>query len=255
MTTVKEVLDEGPGVTLIDRLSIQEYSRPVATAVYWVLGSLLGRPVAQNWEGLMLYDVRNTGKTHGDGVRGSVTNVELFYHTDNSYGLMPPQYIGLLCLQTAKTGGESRLINWAEVLKRLQAEKPHLVDRGFHNFLFERQKEHAPGAPAVLSKPVFKSNGKDINVCYSSRLMRTGYRMAEQDLDDAGKEFLDVVDEIISRNDIQLKMYIEQGQIQFINNARIGHSRSEFADYDEPERMRHLVRLWFREHGNTNYDG
>lgn len=255
MKKVKSVLDDGPGVALLDKLPINDYGRPTSTAIYWLLGSLMGRPVAQSWAGLMLYDVRNTGKTHGNGVRGSVTNVEIYYHTDNSYGLMPPQYIGLLCLQTAMEGGDSRLISWAEAYNRLLAEKPHLVERGFEHFLFDRQREHAPEAPKVLSKPVFGSNGKDIRVCYSSRLMRTGYKMAEQELDAAGTEFLDSLDAIINGEGMQFKMYLEQGQIQFINNVRIGHARGGFTDHEDPDRMRHLIRLWFREHGGTGYDG
>ena len=34
-----------------------------------------------------------------------------------------------------------------------------------------------------------------------------------------------------------------------------GHYRSAFEDYDEPERKRHLYRLWHREHGSSSYDG
>ncbi len=34
-----------------------------------------------------------------------------------------------------------------------------------------------------------------------------------------------------------------------------GHYRSAFEDFDEPERKRHLYRLWHRETGSTSYDG
>lgn len=255
MLRAKRFLDDGPGIAVIDRLPIEQYGKEAATGIYWLLGSLLGRPVAQNWEGLMLYDVRNSGKKHGNGVRGSVTNVELFYHTDNSYGLMPPQYIGLLCLETAKEGGESRLISWVEVFNRLKDVRPDLIKRGFDNFLFDRQKEHAPNLPAVISKPAFTIDDQNISVCYSSRLMRDGYKMAEKELDKSGQEFLDTVDSIINNNELQFKMYIERGQIQIINNSKIGHARSGFEDYEDPNLWRHLVRLWFREFGETSYDG
>lgn len=255
MRVAKEALDNGPGIAVIDRLPIDRYGKEATTAIYWLMGSLLGRPVAQNWDGLMLYDVRNTGKKHGNGVRGSVTNVELYYHTDNSYGLMPPQYIGLLCLETAKTGGESRLMSWVEVYNKLKSKRPDLIARGFEPFLFDRQKEHAPDAPRVISKPAFTLEDGNVSVCYSSRLMRNGYEMAGKEIDQAGKEFLDTVDEIITQENIQFKMYIDRGQIQIINNSKIGHARSGFEDYDDPDRWRHLVRLWFREYGSTNYEG
>lgn len=255
MASVKMALDNGPGVAVIDRLPVERYGREVSTAVYWILGSLLGRPVAQSWAGLMLYDVKDSGKTHGNGVRGSVTNVELYFHTDNSYGKTPPQYIGLLCLQTARSGGESRLVSWGAVYNTLLREHPELVSRGFEAFLFDRQKEHAPDASMVLSKPSFRYESGQLSVCYSARLMRTGYRMAEELLDEEGGRFLDRVDAILKREDVQLGMHIERGQIQFINNAVIGHSRTAFTDNEDPERKRHLVRMWFREHGRISYDG
>lgn len=255
MASVKAGLDNGPGVAVIDRLPVERYGREASKAVYWILGSLLGRPVAQSWAGLMLYDVKDSGKTHGNGVRGSVTNVELYFHTDNSYGKTPPQYIGLLCLQTARSGGESKLVSWGAVYNTLLRENPELVSRGFEAFLFDRQKEHAPDASMVLSKPSFRYESGRLSVCYSARLMRTGYRMAEEPLDEQGSRFLDTVGAILKRENVQLGMHIERGQMQFINNAVIGHSRTAFTDDEDPERRRHLVRMWFREHGRISYDG
>jgi hypothetical protein len=35
----------------------------------------------------------------------------------------------------------------------------------------------------------------------------------------------------------------------FVNNRWLLHNRTAFADHPEPERRRHLVRLWLRRHG------
>jgi hypothetical protein len=48
---------------------------------------------------------------------------------------------------------------------------------------------------------------------------------------------------------------IERGQIQYLSNTDTAHFRSEFLDADEPERKRHLVRLWYRNEGRPFYDG
>ena len=37
--------------------------------------------------------------------------------------------------------------------------------------------------------------------------------------------------------------------IQFLNNRVVLHARTEFVDFDEPERKRHLLRLWLTAHG------
>ena len=39
-------------------------------------------------------------------------------------------------------------------------------------------------------------------------------------------------------------MDFRAGDIQWLKNAAILHSRTEFEDHAEPERKRHLLRLW-----------
>ena len=45
------------------------------------------------------------------------------------------------------------------------------------------------------------------------------------------------------------------GQIQILNNRRIGHRRTAFVDWPEPEKKRHLIRLWLRDHGSSSFLG
>ncbi len=40
------------------------------------------------------------------------------------------------------------------------------------------------------------------------------------------------------------RMQLEQGDMQLVNNYVIVHSRTPFEDFDEPDRKRHLLRLW-----------
>lgn len=39
-------------------------------------------------------------------------------------------------------------------------------------------------------------------------------------------------------------MHLQPGEIQFINNYVVLHCRTGFEDHLEPERRRHLLRLW-----------
>ena len=86
MARVRAILRDGIGVALLDRLPLDGLTREQAIAAYWVLGQLIATPVAQKWDGTMIYDVTDTGRQYGYGVRGSWTNVELSFHTDNSFG-------------------------------------------------------------------------------------------------------------------------------------------------------------------------
>ena len=43
--------------------------------------------------------------------------------------------------------------------------------------------------------------------------------------------------------------------MQFVDNRVLGHARTQFEDHPEPDRRRHLVRLWLRDHGSRAYPG
>src|SRR5262245_55057190 len=85
MREVKRSLDDGPGFAIVDRLPVERWSENGARAVWWLLASLVARPVAQKWDGTSIYDVRDLGRPPGNGVRPDVTNVEQNLHTDHSY--------------------------------------------------------------------------------------------------------------------------------------------------------------------------
>ncbi|MEH6478213.1 MAG: hypothetical protein V7727_21140, partial [Sneathiella sp.] len=60
MQTVKAELDRGCGFALIDRLPLDGIPAEVATSIYWILMVLIGRPVAQKWDGKMVYGVADS---------------------------------------------------------------------------------------------------------------------------------------------------------------------------------------------------
>ena len=57
-------------------------------------------------------------------------------------------------------------------------------------------------------------------------------------------EVMDLIDEIIRDSDLVLPMSFEPGDIQILHNHQILHSRNDFENWPEPERQRHLLRLW-----------
>src|SRR3989442_9083249 len=127
MAEVGRVLRDGIGLAVVDRIPVERYTEEECSAVGWLLASLLGRPVAQKWNGAMLYDVRDTGKPLEYGVRRSVTNRELLFHTDAPWLDRPPELVGLLCLQAAQAGGASRFLSLVTVHDRLRPRHPELL--------------------------------------------------------------------------------------------------------------------------------
>jgi hypothetical protein len=43
--------------------------------------------------------------------------------------------------------------------------------------------------------------------------------------------------------------------MQLIDNRALGHKRTGFRDWPEPERKRLLIRLWLRDDGSRAYNG
>ena len=98
---IKNTIDNGLGFAVADRLPVDEYPPEVLARVFYILGQIIGQPVSQKHAGQMIYDIRDSGATFGYGVRGSVTNVELNFHTDNAFGQVTPEYVGLFCKHPA----------------------------------------------------------------------------------------------------------------------------------------------------------
>src|SRR2546421_6061081 len=108
MGQVREKLRAGIGLAVLDRVPVERYTLEENQALAWLLGSLVGRLVAQKWNGTMLYDVRDTGQALEYGVRRSVTNLDLTFHTDAPWLDLPPELVELYCINPASDGGGGR---------------------------------------------------------------------------------------------------------------------------------------------------
>lgn len=255
MVRAKNLLEKGTGFVLIDRLPLDDYSIDEAKALYWVLAQLIARPVAQSWDGKMIYDVRDLGRPPGNGVRPDITNAEQSFHTDNSYNLCPPDYVALLCLNPAMEGGISRIVSFATAHNTMLAQHADLLARLYRPFLFDRQREHAPDDPMVLEHALFECDGSQLTGRLSRYQVRNGHMLAERALDDEGSAALEALDQVMKTPALNREFFFERGQIQIIDNRRLGHCRTGFRDYPQAERKRHLVRLWLRDHGRRFYNG
>ncbi len=251
----RTILDEGCGFTVLDRLPMDEFDIDLMVTVFWVIGERLGTQVAQKWDGTMLYDVTDTGRTWGYGVRGSATNVELVFHVDNAFGPVVPDYVGLLCKYPAAEGGLSRFCSLYSLHNRLLEEVPHLLERLYQPMIYDRQAEHGEGAPKTSWAPFFGWDGKRIRSRANVQLVRKGYEVAGQEMDDELAEALEAVERISRSDDLWYEAPIERGQMQYLNNQNLGHYRSEFRDNPDPALKRHLFRTWHRSAGLRTYEG
>lgn len=257
---IRSTIDDGVGFAVADKLPTDEYPADVMARVFFVLGQLVGTPVSQKHSGQMIYDVRDSGAAFGYGVRGSVTTVELNFHTDNAFGQATPEYVGLFCRHPAKEGGVSRFCSLYALHNYVYQTSPEALRRLYQPMLFDRQMEHAEGDPPVTLAPYFSwhtsGDGKQrMRARANASLVRKGYQVAGIDMDADLVHALDVIDEISSQEQFWFEAALEKGQIQYLNNREVGHYRSEFVDFDEDNKKRHLYRLWHRNEGHHSYHG
>lgn len=255
ISTLRSVLDDGVGFAVLDRLPMDEAHIETLIEVYWLLGQMVGRPVAQKWNGQMIYDVADTGAAYQYGVRGSHTSVELVFHNDNAFARMVPDYVGLFCRNPAVSGGVSRFCSLYTVHDRMMDRYPESLERLYQPMFFDRQKEHAEGEARVCLAPYFSWRGDRLFARANSSLVRKGYDVAGEPMDHALLTALDGIDEVCSDEEIWFEAALERGQIQYLNNHEVGHYRSEFVNHGDPDKKRHLYRLWHRAEGSVCYDG
>jgi alpha-ketoglutarate-dependent taurine dioxygenase len=255
MAQVRAQLQCHVGFAVVDRVPVERYSVTENRAIGWLLASLLGQVVAQKWDGTLLYDVKDSGKPLGHGVRRSVTNLEQPFHTDGGWLWLPPSAIGLFCLQPAQQGGLSRLVSLFTVHNELRRWRPDLLARLYRPFWWDRQAEHAPDDVCVSRHPVYQYDGHTLMARYYEDYMGNGSRLVGEGLDTAGTAALAAMRAILDAPENWLEFCIEQGQLQYINNRQFAHARTAFGDTPGVRSQRHMLRLWNRDEGTAGLEG
>ncbi len=254
MRRVGALLAADLGIVVLDRLPVERYSKGDLVAAYWLLSSMIARPVAQAYDGRVLYDVLDTGKKTDTRVRSDITGAELFWHSDYGFNY-PPPYIGLLVLRTAREGGESSAASMLTAHNVLRRRAPHLLRRLYQPFHWNRQGEHPDGERETHFYPVFDYIGGMLRARFNKRLMYRGYELAGEPIDALGREALDAMFDVMSEPAHHFSFTLVPGQLQYMNNFSIAHRRTEYFDHDDPDKKRHLVRIFLRDGGRRSYMG
>jgi hypothetical protein len=233
---------DGRGFVLVRGLPVQRWSDDDVGLVFWGLGRYLGAPLYQNPQGELLGHVYDHGRTYGNiDVRGYETNAYLPYHTDAG------DMVGLLCLRRALEGGLSSLVSSVSVHNELLANHPEYLGLLYNGFYYIR-REAALTERGVSERPipVFGTRDGVVSCRYIRNQINAGAVKRGVPLTALEQATLDYVDELTRRADLRLDMDLEPGDIQFINNYTILHSRTGFVDGPEPQQRRHMLRLWLK---------
>jgi hypothetical protein len=231
-------LVSGRGFLLVSGVPVDDLSRDEVERLFWCLGLHMGSPGAQNTHGDTLGHVVDTGEDAADPfVRLYRTSSNIAYHCDAA------DVVALLCLQTAKEGGASRIVSSVAVFNELLTRRPDLCARFFDPFLLDIRDENAGGLRHIAVPPCRFAAGR-LRTFYHSDYFRSVVRHDDVTLTHEECELMDLYEEIARDPRFYLDMHLARGDIQWISNHSILHARTEYEDFPEPERKRHLLRLW-----------
>jgi alpha-ketoglutarate-dependent taurine dioxygenase len=163
--------------------------------------------------------------------------------------------VALICLQVAKSGGVSGLVSFQAAHNAMRERHPDLLSRLYRPFIFDRQREHAPGDVMTHRAPIFEWRDGRLLGRISRFQIVNGHRLAGEPLDEEGQAALAAFDAMLEDPALRFDFHFQPGQIQIVDNRALGHKRTGFEDWPEPERKRHLVRLWLRDRGRPFYNG
>ena len=235
-----DVLENGPGMFLFRGFPVERYSKDDLRYIYWGIGRNYGTAISQSSAGDLLGDVKNFNvDLWGAKGRGYTSNAKLSYHTDFS------DVVCLFVLQTARSGGLSIIGSTVTLHNEVARRRPDLLDVLYQPYPLSWQGQEPENAKPWYQMPVFTVHkGKFACVYVRSHIL------SSQRFDDAPRltpkqlEAMDLLDELAADPAIHYSEMFQPGDLQMVNNHVLFHSRTAFEDYDEPEKRRHLLRLW-----------
>jgi len=244
LVALRVELLHGRGFALLRGLPVERWSRALTAAIALGIGVHLGALRPQNAAGHLLGHVCDMGLSGSDpNVRIYQTRERQTFHTDSC------DVVGLLCLREAQSGGESLLVSAPLLYNRMHEACPELLARMLRPMAHDRRGEVPPGQLPWFMIPVFSwlpgQGAEGLSVFYQRQYFDSAQRFAQAPrLDAMDVAALDAFDALANDAQLQLRMRLQAGDLQLVHNHTLLHDRSGFVDHAEPQRRRHLLRLW-----------
>ena len=240
---LRQLLDEvlnGRGFVLIRALPVERWSKRDAAIAFLGLGVHLGRLRMQNAAGHLLGHVKDLGRSSEDpNARIYQTSERQTFHTDSC------DVVGLLCLQGAKSGGLSSLVSSATIFNEMRRRRPNLLRVLLDPIETDRRGEVPEGSKPYFCIPIFNWHRNQLSAMYQRQYIESARRFSGvSPLSPLQVQALDLFDELANDPALNLQMELQPGDMQFVHNHTLLHDRTAFEDFPEPERKRHLLRLW-----------
>jgi hypothetical protein len=231
----------GRGMVLIRGVPVERYSKQRASAIYWGVGTHLGRPWPQNAKGHLLGDVTDQGRSVADPTaRGNeLGGIALPFHSDGS------DLVGLFCLDAGAGGGDSLVANAVTMHNDLVRDDPELAAALYDDFPYDLRGEQRPGSKSWYTMPIFNRRDDRLFVRYIRPYIEASRRHDDAPRPTAaGRAAMDRLDALCVDPQYSVAMGLRPGDMQFVNNYHVLHARDAYTDDRPAGKIRHLKRLW-----------
>ncbi|MBB42321.1 MAG: hypothetical protein CMM44_01000 [Rhodospirillaceae bacterium] len=242
LSKIREEIIEGRGFALLRGLSADNMSVLEFATAFWGIGRHIGDPICQNTQGHMLGHVKDLDKDYSK-VRGYMTNAHMAFHCDQS------DIIALGCIHNAMKGGHHMICSSVALYNRMLEVDPDAVKLLGQNFFRSRQGEIPPGETLNwITQPVFGFKdgyfaARGVSAAIEKAQGLKGVPMLTKDQRSALQLFKEMAPQLAT------EIPFEHGDILLLCNHVILHSRTEFEDWPQRDRKRHLLRLWLTTNG------
>jgi hypothetical protein len=131
------------------------------------------------------------------------------------------------------------------IFNEMRRRRPDLLRVLLEPIETDRRGEVPEGGKPYFTIPVFNYHEGLVSAIYQRQYIESARRFSDvAPLSPTQIEALDLFDELANDPKLNLMMELQPGDIQLVHNHTILHDRTAFEDYPEPERKRHLLRLW-----------
>jgi len=239
---VRDELADGRGFVLVQGVPVEQMSERQCEIAALGLGCHVGQIAAQGPASAPLTHVRDTGADPArPRTRSHQHSGRLGYHSD------PTDVVALLCLRPARSGGLSTVVSSVAVHNEVLRTHPDLAQELYQPWWHDRRTGDGPDS--FTAKPLCTRRGDGrVSLSYGPDYIRSAQRGAHvPPLTAAQLQAMDLLDRLTGDPRFALTMDLREGDMQFLNNHVVLHGRTAFEDHPQPQRRRHLLRLWLTE--------
>ncbi|WP_131735484.1 TauD/TfdA family dioxygenase [Actinomadura roseirufa] len=235
-----ERLENGSGYALLRGLPLgTRFTPEQASLIHRVIAQHVGEVVPQNRDGdllSVLEDPRHPAQPGG----AYASKAGAPFHTD------PTDVVSYLCLAPARSGGARVVASAATLYNALLSEHPEWLELVYRDYATDWDGQEPDGEPGWSPRPIFSYAGDALTCSLSPKRIMSAMRF--EDVPRLGAEemtCLMYLESLLRRPGTAVHVTLRAGDMEFVNNHAVIHSRTGFVDDPaDPGHRRRLQRLW-----------